>query len=127
MNRRPPRSTRTDTLFPYTTLFRSSSLKGEAYAGPDALRRDLTVIAHSLGHSGAGLLATGGALGRLIRAVETFGFHLATLDLRQNADVHERTVDAWLAAAGVEQDYLALDAPGLAGALRRELGSPGPP
>ena len=63
-------------------------MKGEAYAGPDALRRDLTVIAHSLGHSGEGLLATGGALGRLIRAVETFGFHLATLDLRQNADVH---------------------------------------
>src|SRR3546814_15508132 len=28
--RRPPRSTRTDTLFPYTTLFRS---KGEADAG----------------------------------------------------------------------------------------------
>src|SRR3546814_6294723 len=25
MRRRPPRSTRTDTLFPYTTLFRSSS------------------------------------------------------------------------------------------------------
>src|SRR3546814_15128402 len=24
MSRRPPRSTRTDTLFPYTTLFRSS-------------------------------------------------------------------------------------------------------
>src|SRR3546814_4028844 len=27
MIRRPPRSTRTDTLFPYTTLFRSSSTK----------------------------------------------------------------------------------------------------
>src|SRR3546814_12602115 len=27
MIRRPPRSTRTDTLFPYTTLFRSSSLR----------------------------------------------------------------------------------------------------
>src|SRR3546814_10991848 len=26
MIRRPPRSTRTDTLFPYTTLFRSSSM-----------------------------------------------------------------------------------------------------
>ena len=39
----------------------------------------------SLGEGGGGLLATGGALGRLIRAVETFGFHLATLDLRQNA------------------------------------------
>src|SRR3546814_5152843 len=27
MRRRPPRSTRTDTLFPYTTLFRSSLIK----------------------------------------------------------------------------------------------------
>src|SRR3546814_2760061 len=30
MIRRPPRSTRTDTLFPYTTLFRSQSLQNEA-------------------------------------------------------------------------------------------------
>src|SRR3546814_5777490 len=30
MIRRPPRSTRTDTLFPYTTLFRSHRLLGEA-------------------------------------------------------------------------------------------------
>src|SRR3546814_9752353 len=30
MRRRPPRSTRTDTLFPYTTLFRSSGLAGGA-------------------------------------------------------------------------------------------------
>src|SRR3546814_14879407 len=28
MLRRPPRSTRTDTLFPYTTLFRSHGLQG---------------------------------------------------------------------------------------------------
>src|SRR3546814_16342400 len=27
MIRRPPRSTRTDTLFPYTTLFRSSNIQ----------------------------------------------------------------------------------------------------
>src|SRR3546814_20330318 len=31
MIRRPPRSTRTDTLFPYTTLFRSLSLSVDAY------------------------------------------------------------------------------------------------
>src|SRR3546814_1486578 len=30
MRRRPPRSTRTDTLFPYTTLFRSPRLEGLA-------------------------------------------------------------------------------------------------
>src|SRR3546814_17264411 len=29
MKRRPPRSTRTDTLFPYTTLFRSDELDGD--------------------------------------------------------------------------------------------------
>src|SRR3546814_14189424 len=29
MIRRPPRSTRTDTLFPYTTLFRSAKIKNQ--------------------------------------------------------------------------------------------------
>src|SRR3546814_15034397 len=33
MNRRPPRSTRTDTLFPYTTLFRST-INATANASP---------------------------------------------------------------------------------------------
>src|SRR3546814_2309429 len=33
MIRRPPRSTRTDTLFPYTTLFRSSKLDGKNAVG----------------------------------------------------------------------------------------------
>src|SRR3546814_19374155 len=32
MMRRPPRSTRTDTLFPYTTLFRSGSTYGRVAA-----------------------------------------------------------------------------------------------
>src|SRR3546814_9878350 len=32
MIRRPPRSTRTDTLFPYTTLFRSALIKGKKIA-----------------------------------------------------------------------------------------------
>src|SRR3546814_19460646 len=45
MIRRPPRATRTDTLFPYTTLFRSAADAGDAGARAcrvqaDALRRD---------------------------------------------------------------------------------------
>src|SRR3546814_7985276 len=32
MIRRPPRSTRTDTLFPYTTLFRSQTMFNQLYA-----------------------------------------------------------------------------------------------
>src|SRR3546814_20464609 len=35
MIRRPPRSTRTDTLFPYTTLFRSQHLSGLCTASPE--------------------------------------------------------------------------------------------
>src|SRR3546814_16110264 len=35
MIRRPPRSTRTDTLFPYTTLFRSSRRRSSAQPGGD--------------------------------------------------------------------------------------------
>src|SRR3546814_2137276 len=34
MIRRPPRSTRTDTLFPYTTLFRSQSRPGQHFLPP---------------------------------------------------------------------------------------------
>jgi phosphoenolpyruvate carboxylase len=58
---------------------------------------------------GDGALSSGGALGRLIRAVEIFGFHLATLDLRQNSDVHERVVAELFRKAGVVADYAALD------------------
>src|SRR3546814_19482182 len=38
MIRRPPRSTRTDTLFPYTTLFRSDRLEAAAGMAPGSVR-----------------------------------------------------------------------------------------
>src|SRR3546814_3613877 len=40
MIRPPPRSTRTDTLFPYTTLFRSVLLQGTSQRRGDPARRD---------------------------------------------------------------------------------------
>src|SRR3546814_14779431 len=39
MRRRPPRSTRTDTRFPYTTLFRSQGIAGAAH-GPDQRKHE---------------------------------------------------------------------------------------
>src|SRR3546814_1083083 len=39
MIRRPPKSTRTDTLFPYTTLFRSSCRRRKSEALPPPCRR----------------------------------------------------------------------------------------
>jgi phosphoenolpyruvate carboxylase len=105
---------------------RPPSVEAEPYLRADQFRADLVAIAHSLGIAGGGLLATGGALGRLIRAVETCGFHLATLDLRQNSDVHARVVADLLKVAGVEQDYLALDEASREALLRRELASERP-
>ena len=57
----------------------------------------------------------------MIRAVDVFGFHLAPLDLRQNSDVHERTVAELLATANPGFDYLALDEDARIALLTREL------
>jgi phosphoenolpyruvate carboxylase len=102
---------------------RRATVPGTPYNSPRELRTDLVAIAHSLSDGGAGLLSTGGALGRLIRAVEACGFHLATLDLRQNSDVHARVVADLLQVAGVEADYAALDEASRVRLLRRELGN----
>src|SRR3546814_16921063 len=44
MIRRPPRSTRTDTLFPYTTLFRSLPLRAAAATIAVALPRGAAIL-----------------------------------------------------------------------------------
>src|SRR3546814_10819075 len=44
MIRRPPRSTRTDTLFPYTTLFRS------VHEVPSAMHQDVDQLAERVAH-----------------------------------------------------------------------------
>ena len=100
---------------------RPSALAGTPYDTTGDLRADLVTIAQGLASEGEGALATGGKLGRLIRAVETFGFHLATLDMRQNSAVHERVVAELLKEAGVEADYGALGEPARIALLRREL------
>src|SRR3546814_15066237 len=55
MIRRPPRSTRTDTLFPYTTLFRSV---GTVAAGGSKARADHVTIAGFEGGTGASPLTS---------------------------------------------------------------------
>src|SRR3546814_18029049 len=71
MIRLPPRSTRTDTLFPYTTLFRSHELVG---GHPRLVRTDEQgeILGHITGLDGldADLLQRVGELDHLGRAVE---------------------------------------------------------
>ncbi|WP_198969745.1 phosphoenolpyruvate carboxylase [Xylophilus sp. ASV27] len=71
---------------------------------------DLRVIEASLNTHHAEALV-GQRLRPLLRAVEVFGFHLATVDLRQSSDKHEAVVAELLAQARVEPDYAALDEP----------------
>jgi phosphoenolpyruvate carboxylase len=102
---------------------RPASVGAEAYPDAHSLRADLTLLAQSLQLDSKVGLNNGGALARLIRAVETFGFHLATLDLRQNADVHARVVGELLRVAGASPDYQGLDEAARVTLLRRELAS----
>ncbi|PVX28193.1 phosphoenolpyruvate carboxylase [Sphingomonas pokkalii] len=103
---------------------RPSPIPAAPYGHPSEFREDLVAIARGLANGGP--LATGGALGRLIRAVETFGFHLATLDMRQNSAIHQRVVAELLKSAGVCDDYAALDEQARIDLLRRELANARP-
>ena len=97
-----------------------------AYTTPQELRQNLAWLARSLATHGAGVFTGGGALGRLIRLVETCGFHLATVDLRQNSDVHERVASELLKVAGVAANYADLDEAARVALLRKELASARP-
>ncbi len=95
------------------------------YPTPVELWHDLGVIRDSLATHGAAPLATQRLL-PLLRAVEVFEFHLASLDLRQNADIHEQVVADLLLQADVIADYIALSEAERVALLCRELATPRP-
>jgi phosphoenolpyruvate carboxylase len=104
---------------------RPAPFAAPAYSGPDAFRADLRILRDSLiAHHGDAF--TDDRLTQLITAAEVFGFHMATMDLRQNADVHERVVADLFRAAGVCADYLALDEEARMALLASELASERP-
>ncbi|NDB09230.1 MAG: phosphoenolpyruvate carboxylase, partial [Burkholderiaceae bacterium] len=81
---------------------------------------DLKIIESSLrSHSAEALINQ--RLRALIRAVEVFGFHLATVDLRQSSDQHEEVLQELLAVAKIEKNYRALDEPAKQALLIRLL------
>jgi phosphoenolpyruvate carboxylase len=102
---------------------RAGRANAEPYPDPQALKADLAVVAESLSQNGAADLAQGRLLD-IREAVETFGFHLATMDMRQNSAVHERVVGEMLAQAEVCADYRALTEADRVALLTRELASP---
>ena len=102
-------------LFTGTEALRHAVAPQNPYASADEFLADLKVIDASLAAHHAQALAAP-RLRPLMRAVQVFGFHLATVDLRQSSDKHEAVVAELLKVAKVEADYSALSE-----GARREL------
>ncbi len=90
------------------------------YGAPAELLADLDIIDASLTANGSATLARG-RLRHLRRAVNVFGFHLAGIDLRQNSDVHERTVGELFETAYPTAGYRRLAEDARIALLREEL------
>lgn len=91
-----------------TEALRHAVAPQDPYRAPQELLHDLRIIEASLRSHHAHALVQP-RLAPLMRAVQVFGFHLATVDLRQSSDKHEAVVDELLRAARVEAGYAALD------------------
>ena len=83
------------------------------YRSAEQLAGDLRLIAASLEANRCGAFG----VRRALRRVETFGFHLATLDIRQHAMVHRRTVGRGLR----EPRWLSMSSAARVRRLRRAL------
>ena len=86
-----------------------------SYESAEAFIEDLRIVEACLHSQGVGGLAAQ-RLQPLIRAAAVFGFHLATIDLRQSSDQHEAVVAELLSAAGMCSHYGTLEE-----SARREL------
>ncbi|MBY6705396.1 phosphoenolpyruvate carboxylase [Rhodococcus sp. BP-241] len=79
----------------------------EPYGAPQEMLDDLDLLDRSLRRTANGVIADD-RLATLRQALETFGFHLSGLDMRQNSEIHEQVVAELLAWAGVHADYASL-------------------
>nr|WP_240648075.1 phosphoenolpyruvate carboxylase [Pararobbsia silviterrae] len=95
------------------------------YARPADFSHDLQVLIDSLiANHGASLAKP--RLIPLARASEIFGFHLASIDLRQSSDIHEAVIAELLSSAGVLADYASLPEDEKIQLLLAELGQSRP-
>jgi len=93
------------------------------YDAPEECIRELQVLIDSLNaNHGAALVKP--RLAVLKRSIEIFGFHLATLDMRQSSDVHERVLGELFASAQVETSYAGLSEEKKIALLLAELSKP---
>ncbi|WP_338758855.1 phosphoenolpyruvate carboxylase [Massilia sp. METH4] len=106
-----------------TNILRKEVGHAEPYPDAAAFSADLQVLIDSLEANHAALLARP-RLTTLKRAADIFGFHLASLDMRQSSDVHERVLTELFARAGALPNYAELDEDAKVKLLLAELAQP---
>jgi phosphoenolpyruvate carboxylase len=90
-----------------TNILRHEVGSAAPYATAAEFSAELQIVVDSLkSHHGSVLVRP--RLASLKRAADIFGFHLATLDMRQSSDVHERVLAELFARAKVEASYAEL-------------------
>ncbi|HEX7957734.1 MAG TPA: phosphoenolpyruvate carboxylase, partial [Pyrinomonadaceae bacterium] len=80
----------------------------EAYGDAEAFAADLRLLRESLA-DGAGARLARQLVDPLVRQVETFGFHLHTLDVRQHARVHARAAEELARGASILDESAAVE------------------
>ncbi len=87
---------------------------------------DLTLLQNSLADCGLRALSTYKRLSNLIIRSRVFGFHLATLDIRQHSQVNGAVVAELLKRSGVSENYLTLRESEKVSLIEKELANPRP-
>ncbi|AIU32763.1 MULTISPECIES: phosphoenolpyruvate carboxylase [Corynebacterium] len=97
----------------------------DAYSDPNELAADLDIIDASLRRTHDELIADDRLL-RIRTAVSSFGFHLYSMDLRQNSESYEDVLTELFEQAHVTKHYRELDENEKIRVLTAELSSPRP-
>ncbi|MBV7295411.1 phosphoenolpyruvate carboxylase [Corynebacterium sp. TAE3-ERU12] len=97
----------------------------EPYGDVSELQGDLRVVEESLRSNHDDIIADH-RLAAIQLSVETFGFHLYSLDLRQNSESFEDVLTEMFALAGVTDDYRSLSEDDKVNLLVQELSSARP-
>ena len=106
-----------------TNILRKEVGHAEPYPCAADFAADLQVLIDSL-QANHGAMLVQPRLSTLKRAADIFGFHLASLDMRQSSDVHERVLAELFGQAGAQADYAALDEDAKVALLLSELAQP---
>ncbi len=99
------------------------AIDAKPYSTAEEFLAEITILIHSLMlNKGENLVYP--RIGKLSKAIETFGFHLSTVDIRQSSDVHEKVITELLNKAGYECNYDDLDEEDKIKTLLAELQQP---